>query len=322
MALNIVEKQMVEFKISIVIPVYNRESYLLRTLESVLEQDYRPLQLIIVDNASTDNSLDVCYEFQRNHQTDTFNVIVAKESKKGAACARNCGLTRCLSEYVYFFDSDDRMSPDFISSVMAAMSNKSLDVLAVKTMMQLGDKMRVRDYFYSASPIKQILMGMLSTISAVYRTSFIKSLNGWDENLLTWDDWELGVRVLLAQPRLEWYKTKIFHHVYIHEDSITGKSFSATYLWVMKAIVAVHRDIELQTVGGEKLKLLEALYYRQVILAATISREGNKDLAQKCLSDAKAMFTVKGVGKYIANILLYYTLHGGRGAWRFASFLI
>lgn len=318
MVLNIAEKQMSEFNISVVVPVYNRENYLLRTLESIRKQDYRPLQLILVDNASTDNSLNICLEFQHNYQAADFNIVVLIEKKKGAACARNCGLAHCRSEYVYFFDSDDQMSPDFVSSVMNVMNNGSLDVLAVKTMMSLGDKQRVRDYFYSRSPAKQILMGMLSTVSAVYRTSFIKSLNGWNENLLTWDDWELGVRVLLAQPVLEWYKQKAFHQIYIHSDSITGRSFSDTYSWIMKAIEAVRLDIMAEVEVKKKNQLLLALYFRQIILAATICREGNKSLGDECLSKAQLILQIRGIRKYQAKFLYSYTLQGGRGAWRIA----
>lgn len=324
MVSNIVEEHQEKFKISIVIPVYNRETYLLRTLDSVVNQTYRPLQLILVDNTSTDDSLNICYEFQQKYRSDNFNIIVEAEDRQGASYARNKGLECCDSEYVYFFDSDDYMSSDFISTVLEEVIKKNLDVLAVKTKMQIGmHKERVRDFSYSESPIKQILMSMLSTVSAVYRTSFIKSIGGWNVDLLTWDDWELGTRVLLASPRMEWYKAKAFHQIYVHNESITGSSFSGSYLWLIKALKAVRQDIELQIFDEKKKhKLLLALYYRQIILAATLYKEGNEMQSKECRFNAKEILRISKFEQIVSDFLFFYTSHGGRGAWRIALYCL
>lgn len=306
--------------LSIVIPVYNRADRLPHTLQSVWEQDFRPLQLILVDNASTDRSLEVCQQFAATHDNrDGFRVKVLHQPKRGAACARNRGLEHCETPYVYFFDSDDAMSPHFVSAVVPAMEAGNLDVLAVKTNMSAGGHTRVRDFRYSASPVDQVLMGNLATVSAVYRTGFVAALR-WDEDLLTWDDWELGLRVLLARPRLQWHREEAFHHIDVHTDSITGKDFSSTYAWIRKALAAARRDIEQACPAGtaERIALDKALYLRHTILEGWLLREQAGTSARECRIEATACYTPSFWLRTAASLLRTYVRLGGRGAWRIA----
>lgn len=306
--------------LSIVIPVYNRADRLPRTLQSVWEQDYRPLQLILVDNASTDRSLEVCRAFAAKHDNrGGFRVKVLQQPKRGAACARNRGLEHCDTPYVYFFDSDDTLSPHFVSTVLAAMQGEELDVLAVKTNMSVYGHTRVRDFRYSDSPVDQVLMGNLATQSAVYRTRFVAALR-WDENLLTWDDWEFGLRVLLARPRLKWYRREAFHHIDVHADSITGKDFSSTYVWIRKALAAAQRDIEQSDPkqSPERRALDKALYLRRTILEGWLLREQAGTSAHECHTEATARYSPSRLLRLAACLLRTYVRLGGRGAWRIA----
>ena len=307
-----------EFEISIIIPVYNRASYLDTTFKSVLAQDYRPLQLILVDNGSADNSLELCKTFQQEHQTADFRVEVYQELKKGANSARNTGVKHCDTPYLYFFDSDDELSSDFISTVLPLIKAWHVDVLGVKTVVCTSKRSGIRDSVYSSLPVLQILMGLLPTQAAVYRTDFFRSVL-WNEDLLTWGDWELGVRVLLASPAMEWYRDKAFHRIYVHDESITGSSFSSRYKWTDKSMEAVrkyvangHFDLRV------KQSCLLALYYRRCIMAGWLAREGRCDLATHCLQQAESILPASFL-RHIAGLFLYrYTQAGGRGAWRMA----
>lgn len=324
MELNIVGEQIQKDKISIVIPIYNREAHLLRTLHSVLEQTYRPLQLILIDNASTDNSLIVCREFQQKYQSESFNIIVDIEDRKGASYARNRGLFLCKTEYVYFFDSDDYMSSGFISSVMGVFAHMELDMVVVKTrIVTSSTNEHTRKMYYTSSPIDQILVSMLATQSVALRTSFINSINGWNVNLLTWDDWELGIRLLLACPRIEWIKTKAYHRIYIHDDSITGNNFSSSYHWLMKAIIAVAEDIQQSSfTENKKQSMLLALYFRQIILSGHLYREKEITQSDDCWTAAQTLLDVNILTQLLARAIYYYTARGGRGAWRIARLFL
>ena len=108
--------------LSIIIPVYNREKIVSATLNCVAAQTFRPLNLILVDNNSSDGTLQVLLDFKEAHQTPDFSITVLQESTPGACAARNCGLRAARSEWIMFFDSDDLMTPDYVEQYALAIS--------------------------------------------------------------------------------------------------------------------------------------------------------------------------------------------------------
>lgn len=94
-------------KISVIIPVYNTEQYLEKCIESVLNQTIDGLEVIIVNDGSTDNSLDIINKYQKKHK----NVIVINQPNSGQGSARNAALDIASGEYIGFVDSDDWISP-------------------------------------------------------------------------------------------------------------------------------------------------------------------------------------------------------------------
>lgn len=101
-----------ENRISIVIPIYNRGYCLPRCLDSVLEQTFTDWECILVDDASTDNSLQVCYEYVG--KDSRFRVFGLSENG-GVSMARNRGIDLAKGEYIAFIDSDDWIEPDYLS---------------------------------------------------------------------------------------------------------------------------------------------------------------------------------------------------------------
>ena len=70
--------------ITIVIPIYNRKELLNRTLNSILESTFRPIKMILVDNGSTDGSMELCEEFKKKYESETIEITIAQESRNGA----------------------------------------------------------------------------------------------------------------------------------------------------------------------------------------------------------------------------------------------
>ena len=237
--------------ITIVIPIYNRASVLKRTLDSIAASDYRPINLILVDNGSTDGSLEVAQQFQREYLSNDFNIYFTEESRKGASYARNKGLSRVKTKYVYFFDDDDLFDKEFLSTFENLLANHinahtAPDLICLTTNMQVGDKKPfIRDYhFKGTDPVcNQIIAGPLNTVSMIFRCDFLRMIGGWNEAVTTWDDWELGVRALLHKPVLYWYYAKAFHHTFVHHDSQTGPSIRSRKDAIMNAIAEVEKTL-------------------------------------------------------------------------------
>ena len=107
---------MYKYKASIIIPIYNAEAYLERLLECIFKQTYdlNKIQVIMVDDGSTDNSLTECVKYQ-----DLLPVIdIVHQENSGVSTARNTGLRKAEGEYIFFLDSDDQISPCTIENVI------------------------------------------------------------------------------------------------------------------------------------------------------------------------------------------------------------
>lgn len=94
--------------ISVIVPVYNVEQYLKRCLESLLKQEYENLEIILIDDGSTDTSGKICDSYAEKDS----RITVIHQQNKGASCARNHGLMAAKGAYIGFVDSDDWIEPD------------------------------------------------------------------------------------------------------------------------------------------------------------------------------------------------------------------
>ena len=103
--------------VSVIIPVYQTEKYLAACLDSVLAQTYRRLEIILVDDGSTDGSPAICDMYAARDP----RVICLHKENEGAGAARNTGLDRSSGAYICFVDSDDCLSPAFIEKLVAAV---------------------------------------------------------------------------------------------------------------------------------------------------------------------------------------------------------
>ena len=111
--------------ISVIIPVYNAERFVAQTLDSVLEQTYENWEAILVNDGSTDNSLDI---LQKYAQKDARFKIIDKKNG-GVSAARNDGLKKAAGEYITFLDADDLWYPQFLEFMLQALQTLNPDVV-------------------------------------------------------------------------------------------------------------------------------------------------------------------------------------------------
>ena len=111
--------------VSVIIPVYNVENYLAACLDSVLQQTYRDLEILLIDDGSTDQSGNICLEYAARDE----RILYLKTGNKGAADARNLALQICTGEYVAFVDSDDRIHPQAIELMLRAIRENNVPLV-------------------------------------------------------------------------------------------------------------------------------------------------------------------------------------------------
>ena len=118
---------MEEIKVSVVMAVYNAERYLRQALGSVCAQTLKEIEIICVDDGSTDGSMEILKEFAG--QDDRIKILQHLEKTDGAAAARNMGLQAAKGEYLSFLDADDWFEPDMLEKAYEKASLQELDVL-------------------------------------------------------------------------------------------------------------------------------------------------------------------------------------------------
>lgn len=112
--------------ISIIVPIYNAERYLRQCLDSVIDQDYRDLELLLIDDGSVDSSLEICREYAEKDN----RVTVVQKQNSGVSDTRNVGLDHATGDYVLFVDADDYLVDGALGKISASLEeNGSSDLL-------------------------------------------------------------------------------------------------------------------------------------------------------------------------------------------------
>lgn len=115
-------------KVSIIIPVYNVEKYLPRCVKSVLDQTYKNIEVILVDDGAKDNSGVMCEEYAK----DIKNITVIHKENGGLSSARNAGIEIATGDAIFFLDSDDYLSTKCIEKMVCLMEENDADISIIQ----------------------------------------------------------------------------------------------------------------------------------------------------------------------------------------------
>ena len=321
-------------ELTIVIPYFNREKFLPRTFRSLERSTRRAARLIFVDNGSQDGSRALCEDFARRHPEQ--DILLLSESRSGAAIARNAGLAEVKTPWTYFFDSDDELSPRFIEQMEQTLkehAEQNFDVIAFRTVMVHPDgSMTQRQSMFNESATDQILMSQLVTQNLFVRTDFLRRIGGWNEQLREWDDWELGIRVLVGGGKVLWLRDCAYHRIYLHPDSLTGKNFLTTCRGIdvaMQSVLNLCREKKKGRMDAqESSSICRALAFRYALLSGILLREGGRTASLRFWSRALQCASAACGSKVPRSLRLplaffrAYTSRGGRGAWRLARLFV
>ena len=302
-------------EISVIVPVYNRAGVVGKTLESIKQQSYRPIHLILVDNNSTDSTLEILNEFKEANSNGEFRITVTRENSPGASVARNKGVKYVESEWMMFFDSDDLMSSDLLESYYKAIkrSGENINMVGSRSdYTNLNGSKRNMPFFNKDIMVNHICHAVLRTVAYIVRKDFFVASGMWNENLFVWNDWELGIRLLLGNPRIIWLEDKVLVNIQAQRDSITGTIFfQKAGLWE-KSIDEVEDNIERSDVSNKE-RLLYLLDFRRVALAGLYTSEGS-DEGKKLYGKVMERYNGRKILGFYLQLIYRYVSYGGRGA--------
>ncbi|MGI4019959.1 MAG: glycosyltransferase family 2 protein [Janthinobacterium lividum] len=286
---------MLEPLVSIIIPVYNAEKYIAETIRSALNQTWPNIEIIIVDNGSTDNSLPIAKQFKSER------IAILSEQNQGAGKARNKGLQEANGEFIQFLDADDLLSPNKIANQIQLLLQNP-EKIAVCSTIHFFDNQNPYEvlpsayensFLFDTDNPAEFLMNlyggdtnrgsMIQTNAWLTPTDIIKKAGKWSEFYLPDEDGDFFCRAVLASEGIV-YVANCFNYYRKYKNN---KNLSA---------VKTKESLE----GKFKSFLLK----KQHLLKATNNIIAKKALAHSAMDLAVATFTVdRKLSNQILNVI-------------------
>lgn len=225
--------------VSIIIPVYNSFKYISKCLDSVVSQTYTNLEIIVIDDGSTDESSSIIEQYK--NQDD--RLVHIKNTNHGVSYTRNCGLSAANGKYVTFVDSDDTIEKDYIEKMLSCYKENDVQLVICDYMERKikSKKMTKSETLISMISGKEI-MGYCW--NKMYLNHLIKIHNiKFDENIYVCEDFLFNVQYFNYIDE-SYYLTESLYNYVIHSGSALTKKMDLNWLTNIDAFSLALNDVK------------------------------------------------------------------------------
>lgn len=265
--------------VSIVVPIYNVASYLSQCLDSIYTQTYPNIEVILVNDGSTDNSLDICKEYAKK-----FGCTIIDKENGGLSSARNTGLQRCNGEYVYFLDSDDWISKDAIEVLVNLIEERDVDIVEMGIYWVYPEVTKVdaskKDYLFNRYEVLSAYLQQTKKLHSCVTNKIFKS-HVFDE--LRFEEGKLhedGYFMYQAMYKCERYFLTTYAGYYYRqnrEGSIMSVAVKPRNLLDVTDLMEKRNEFFRDKKEDELAEMAEAYYYRTTLTNYITARTIIKD---------------------------------------------
>ena len=208
--------------VSIIIPVYNRQDHVLGTLNNILSNHYRPIELILVNDGSMDKSLDVLKKFRDFSATDDFVISVLSQKNKGAPAARNLGYSSSNGNFIQFLDSDDLIDQSKLEVQIKLLSDQGADMIVSDFEMYYEDEGK-RVYHSNKGKIYKVLNANSSFgCGSSLLTRTVADKISWNESLKRNQDVDYFLKAALVAEKIIYVPQPLYTYIRHSGDRISG----------------------------------------------------------------------------------------------------
>lgn len=276
--------------VSVIIPVYNVEKYLSQCVDSVINQTYKNLEILLINDGSTDDSGKICDEYARK---DTRVKVIHKENG-GLSSARNKGIREAIGDYLMFLDSDDYLENDncLLPTSKILLSGQDIDIVFFRFKSLYGKENKIKEdgLFYpeslncmdSKNTLKYLVSHDLlwgSACAKITRSSFIKQNNLYFKKGIKSEDIEWILRLANCLPKYFFTNGSFYIYRKGRENSITS-TVDFEHLDGYRKFLEEHTKLCFKNADVE-YSLLSYIAYHYIILCALTFRL--KDIRKKML---------------------------------------
>ena len=270
-----VEQKIMSEKIDILVPVYNVKKYLAKCLDSLVNQTYKNINIIINENGSTDGSEQIVEDFAKKYE----NIKVFHTPNEGnISKARNFLLSKIESKYFTFFDSDDYAAPEYIETLynLLVENNSDMSICSIKrvaenksvNLKKINKKLNSVLLFDKQTAIAEMISSKLyfgSVYAKLMKTEMLGEIK-FDENIHYAEDLDFCFNIMQNCKNFVFTNKKLYAYV-IRKNSIVTSKFKPKKLTVLDCynrIIEKVKDDDVLTVCAKSMKGListELLYY-------------------------------------------------------------
>lgn len=258
-------------KLSIIMSIYNTEAYLEKSISSILEQNYNNIELIIIEDGSTDNSKSKLKKYEDNKKIKIFY----NDQNKGLAYSRNVGLDNATGEYIGFIDSDDYISKDYFEKLMNAIQEQSAEVAICdfKLIFETTGEEIIKEACEGEKNILNIINNGLAA-SCCNKVFYKDVINNYRFEIGKVNEDIAVVIPSLVHAKKIAYINDCYYNYYQRNNSIQNSKFSKKRFDIIEAVKLTYQRIK----GcKQEDKIIESLIFNQIILLLyyVITKEKN-----------------------------------------------
>ena len=267
--------------VSILIPCYNYEKYVTDAIKSALGQTYKNIEVIVVNDGSTDNSLEVIRSFGDAIHCESI-------PNSGACAARNRALNISKGEYIQFLDADDVLSPDKISNHLPYLIEDKVDIVFGGAYF-FGESEKLPDESnyppLQGDPFIHLLNWPLGTAYPLHKRKWLERVGGFNEKLARAQEYDLHIRLTAKGARVIILNDKLLGVRMHDQPRITSKKYPQDN--VLKLILNIASEMETEDLMTKERRI--ALSQKICRHSSYSFRNGDRKLAKKGFSCAKAL---------------------------------
>lgn len=229
--------------ISVIIPCFNSEEYIARAIESVLKQTYTNYEIILVNNNSSDNTLNILESYAKK---DPAIFQVFNEYKTGAPAARNKGLSAAKGDWIQFLDADDELLPDKLKDQVAIIDSSAADVIVGNCYLYKNTKSKtsIKTRDIETDVWKGLLQSKLGITSAnLWRKRALLAIDGWNETRSSSQEYDLLFRILKNNDNVEFSKHALTI-VHVRTNSIHKSAKPERFIEILDNNVKLRLEIK------------------------------------------------------------------------------
>lgn len=210
-------------QVSCVVPVYNVEKYLCRSVDSVLSQTFTDFELILVDDGSTDGSGKICDEYT---EKDSRVKVIHKENG-GPASARNAGMEKASGAFLYFCDSDDWLDPDMLLTLVKKQKESGADIVGCDIIWEHKNYRKIQDVPMPENPrdcLKALLEARIPgylPIKLIRRSLFENDGCKWVLGINVCEDFLICTKLFYYAQKVAYANRPLYHYNRCNESSLT-----------------------------------------------------------------------------------------------------